>query len=135
MAKAQSKITYVFLSVVWLAVVIGAVFLAVTRYEEYGVTAIIAMIMAIAMLVIFVLTNLPRKTQDKPGSERMGRWMTGVLILCAIAVLIYSLIAGWSSMGLVGKAVLILFAVIFINIFRDFLKDTRKGKKKRKSSA
>ena len=61
--------------------------------------------------------------------------MTGVLILCGIVVLVYAPVRGWPDMALGPRIVLMIFTVVFVNIFRDFVKDARKAKRARTRKA
>jgi len=126
----RRKIVTAFLLCVWLAVVVGAVYLALTRREEYGRSGLIVVAIAFFMLVSFALAFLPRSLKKAPASELLSRLTTGGLILCAIAVLVYSIIAGFRNYGVVGNAVLILFAVVFVRIFVDYVKSFGKAKKR-----
>lgn len=134
MRKPQPRIVTFLLAVVWLAVVIVSVFLAVTRREEYGVTAYIVPGMAFFMLVIFVIAFIPKKAAQIPLTDLLGKLSVGALILFAIAVLLVSIFAG--NAGIVGTGVLVLFTVVFTNIFiqyvKDFNKPKRKSRKKRR---
>jgi len=130
---AKSRIRTVLLSLIWLAVVSGAVALAVTRRDEYGASALITVGIAIFMLIIFVISFLPKKIQNKSLSELLGRLSVGALILLAIAVLGYALVKG--PRGILATGVFVLFLVSFARIFIDYLKHLgkSKGKARRKS--
>ena len=129
MGQRKRAALTVFLAVVWLAVVFGAVWLAVTRRDEYGAMAYLAPVIALFMLVIFVLSFLPRSVQGRSFPELLGKLSTGALILCAIAVLVLAIVKG--NIGILGRAVLVLFAVVFVRIFVDYIRDFNKPKKKR----
>ena len=126
--RTKKAIQTFLLSTVWVGVVVGSVFLAVTRREEYGLVACIAPVMALFMLIIFVVSFLPRRIQKGKASEFLGKLSTAALILCALAVLGYSVVVSRKSLGtllIVG-----LFFVIFVRIFIDFIKDWINPKKK-----
>ena len=131
MSPGQKRVVHVLLAVVWLAVVGLGMFLAITRREEYGYSAYIALGIGAAMLVIFVLNYLPRNVQKKTAAEWAGDLATAVLILGAVAVLGYSIVVG--KHGIFGTLVLLVFFITFIRIFRDYVKHlqekrNRKGK-------
>jgi len=134
MSGQKSRIRLVLLSLVWVAVVAIGVVIAVTRYEKYGIASFVIAGMAGAMLVVFLIANLPRRAREEPRAGSAGKIATGGLILGAIAILIFSVIKGFKNFGIAGSAVLILFAVVFIGIFRDFLRDSRKKKRRARKS-
>lgn len=113
----------IFLSLIWLAVVFGAVALAIARRDQYGITTYIVIGIAVGMLVIFAINYLPKKTQRKSSSDLIGKLATGLLILCAILILAVSLVKGYKNFGIVGNGALLLFLFVFVRIFIDFVKD------------
>ena len=125
MQTDKSRIRTVLLSLIWLAVVGGAVALAITRREEYGASAFIAVGIAVFMLVIFVISFLPKRIQSKSLSDLLGKLSVGALILLAIAVLGYSLVKG--PRGILATGILVLFLVSFMRIFIDYLKHVSKS--------
>jgi len=129
MRANKSKIVAILMAVVWLAVVAVAVFIAVTRRDEYGALTYIAPGMAAAMLVIFAIAYLPRRLKDTPWVDRLGELAVAVLILFAITILAIAILS--TNNGIVGTAVLVLFLLAFVRIFRDYIKHLRKSRKKR----
>lgn len=123
----KSKLKTVVLSFVWLAVVCGAVALAITRRAEQGITAYIIVGLATVMLALFGINHLPRKVQKKSSTDLFGKLFLGLLILFAILILSVSLIKGFRTFGIIGNGVLILFLITFIRIFIDYVKDFNKA--------
>ena len=121
MSKLSKRLLTVLLSVVWLAVVGTGLFLAITRREEYGFGAYIAIGIAVFMLAIFGLTLLPKRIQKKKSSDLAGKLSVAALVLLAIAVLVYHIIV--ARPGIFGTAVLGLFTFVFVRIFIDLMKE------------
>ena len=119
-ARAKKRIKTVLLSLVWLGVVIGSVVLAVARREEYGLMAYIVPGMALFMLIVFVASFLPRRIQKGKTAEFLGKLSTAALILCALAVLAYSMVASRKSVSML--MVLGLFFIVFIRILIDYIR-------------
>jgi hypothetical protein len=114
------RIMTVLLALFWLAVVGLAVYLAVTRYEVYGYASYLVPAMAVFMLVIFVLAFLPKAASDTPLGKRLGHLATGALILLVLLVLFVETIRRWRTPF--SALVLGFFFVIFLGIFRDWLR-------------
>jgi|GEM_PF-4468509 len=132
MQTARPKVRTVLLALIWLAVVGGAVALAVTRREEYGVSdAPITVGIAVFMLIIFVISFLPKKLQGKSLPDLLGKLSVGALILFAIAVLSYAIIKG--PRGILATGILVLFLASFVRIFINYLKNIGKSKGKKRS--
>ena len=135
-----SKLAKGLLLLVWLAVVGGAVFLAVTRREEYGDYVIPIVFMAGFMLVLFVLTLRPakRKGKDKqkeksPGADRLGMVVTGLLIATVLLILVLHFVKTVRTTSLFGNGVILFFIVMMARILIDFIRDMRKPKRKRRT--
>ena len=131
MGRNRSKVPVVLLSLVWLAVVLGAVTLVVVRREEYGFQAYVTLGIAALMLVVFVIALLPRRLQRAAAAESLGTWATGGLILLIVLTLAGSLVKGFPNLGLFGSLVLLLFLAVFIEIFIRFIREHTRGKSKR----
>jgi hypothetical protein len=129
------RIISVLLSIVWLAVVGTAIWLAVTRFDRYGVLSLVAIGIAVVMLAIFVVERLGRKRGSSGTGRPAANWLTGALILGAVVMLVASVVKGYGNLGLGGSAVLILFALAFVRIFIDFVRDARKPGPGRKQKA
>jgi len=135
MADLKKNAFNICLGVIWLAVVIGAVLLAITRYEQYGLGSIIVVAMAVIMLVMFVTTVFQGK-KPKPAGKRparrddSGRWLTSLLIAAALAALIFHLVKIFPSSSLAAKLIMIFFILVFGRIFIDSLRPARKKKRK-----
>lgn len=122
-----------FLSAVWLAVVIGALYVAITRWTQYGLYGIAGIIIAAGMLVAFVFDKLPKRTQKEPAARSFSKYLTGALILGAVLVLVAVLVEAIRK-GVVAPIVIVgFFAVIFIRIFIDYIRDMCKPKRRRRS--
>jgi len=120
------------LAAIWMAVVFASVFLVLTRSEEYGAYVYIVPCMAVFMLIIFVTSFLPRKTQKIPLTEVLGRISVIALICFALVALGYAIVR--IRAGFPVKGVLILFFIIFVRILMDYIRYCRKPKKSRKKS-
>ena len=133
MLSATSKVRTILLSLLWLSVVCGGVALAISRREEYGGSALIAVGIAVFMLILFVISFIPKRLRDKSFPEFLGRLSVGALILLAIAVLGYGLVKG--PRGILTTGIFVLFLVSFVRIFIDYLKYLGKpdGESRRKS--
>ena len=129
--KRTKKIGVLFLALVWLAVVAGSAVIVLTRQETYGWWVYLVPAMAVEMLIIFTISFLPRKFQDRPVNQLVGQMATGALILAAIVVL-GSVIASFVKPGGGIGPILILglFFVIFCRIFADFARHCRNPKRK-----
>ena len=116
------------LAAIWLVVVFASVFLVLTRREEYGAYVYIVPCMAVFMLIIFVTSFLPRKTQKIPLAEALGRASIIALICFALVALGYAIIR--TRAGILTKGVLILFFIIFVRILVDYIRHCTKPKNK-----
>jgi len=114
------RIKTVLLALCWLAVVGLAVYLAVTQYDVYGYAAYLVPAMAVFMLVIFVLAFLPKAASDTPLGKRLGHLATGALILLVLIVLGVETIRRWRTPF--SAMILGFFFIVFVGIFRDWLK-------------
>ena len=133
--KRSKTIVTVLLSAVWLAVVIGGLYVSITRWSQYGLFGIGGVVIAVGMLVAFVFDKLPKRTQEKGGAREFSKYLTGAIILGAVLVLVAVLVEAIRE-GAVAPIVIIgFFAVVFIRIFIDYVKDMRKPKRKRRSRA
>ena len=131
--KRSKTIVTVLLSAVWLAVVIGGLYVAITQWSQYGLYGIAGVVIAVGMLLAFVFDKLPKRTREKPAAESFSKLLTGAIILGAVLALVAVLVAAIRE-GAVAPAVIIgFFAFIFIRIFIDYVKDMRKPKRKRRS--
>jgi len=130
-SKRTGKIGVLFLALVWLAVVAGAVAIVLTRQETYGWWVCLVPTMAVVMLIIFTISFLPRKLQDRPVNQLVGQMATGALILAAIGVLGGAIASFVKAGGSIGPILILgLFFVIFCRIFVDFVKHCRTPKKR-----
>jgi hypothetical protein len=126
--KTSKRLVRVLLSCAWAAVLVAAVGIALAKREEYGPWVYLVPVMAAAMLAIF-LAALPRvRAKRERLTSAIGQIATGALILCAIGVLAYALVAG--GIGPVRTLVLGLFLVIFSGIFRDYVRHLRDAGRK-----
>lgn len=114
------RLITVLLTLLWLAVVGLAVYLAVTRSDVYGYAAYLVPAMALCMLVIFALAHLPKSASDTPLGKRLGHLATGVLIMLVLIVLGVETMRRWRTP--LSAIVLGCFFLIFLGIFRDWLK-------------
>ena len=119
--RLKRQLRTVLMSVVWVAVVVGAVVLALTRRNETGSGAVyLVAALAAVMLTALVINWLPAKVRQGRLRTLIGPVVTGALILLALAILGYS---AYRSGGLsTGTVVLGVFFLIFLGIGRDFLK-------------
>ena len=133
--KPELRFKTIFLSVIWLATVCGAVILAIMRRDQYGTLSYVAVGAGVVMLVVFAVEYLPRRIQRRLLAELLGHLSVGLLILFAIVILAASLVKGYRNFGVLGSGVLLLFLITFIRIFISYMKDfkkqprTRKGKR------
>jgi len=116
---------YLLQAVVWLAVVVGSVFLVLTRREEYGIGVYVVPAMAVSMLVIFVTVHLPAGLRRSPLPQIPGRICTLLLILFAILVLGHT--AFFGSMGVFSRLVLLFFAFTFGRILVDYVRHLQRS--------
>jgi NhaP-type Na+/H+ or K+/H+ antiporter len=132
MTRPKTKFARILFPVLWLAVVCGAVILAIKRNEQ-GIDLYIIIGIALGMLVLFAVGYLPQKLRKEPFTELVGHLFVGFLILVAILTLATALAKGYERFGIFGAAVLVLFLITFIRIFFDYVKDFRKNARKRRS--
>ena len=132
-SRQHKPIVTVLLAAVWLAVVLASVFLVLTRREAYGAYIYIVPCMAVFMLIIFVTSFLPRKTQRIPLTEVVGRISVIALICFALATLGYAIVR--IRAGAVTKGVLIVFFIVFVRILMDYIRHCRKPKNKPKKGS
>jgi peptidoglycan/LPS O-acetylase OafA/YrhL len=118
----------VVLAAVWLAVVAASVWIVVTRRAEYGWWVYVVPAMAAFILVCFAAAMLPKQWRRVPGAEVLGHLSVGGLILAAVGVLGYAFVSQVRAGGIVGAGVILLFLVCFVRIFRDYVRDWRRGK-------
>ena len=123
MAKSKSRIRIIVFNLLWLGVVCGAAALAIARRDEEGAFSYLSIGLAVVMLVLFAIGNMPRRLQKKNLAELLGKLSVGLLILFAIFILATTLIKGYNNFGLLGSGVLILFLFTFIRIFISYMKD------------
>jgi len=135
MAPSRAQLALrVFLASVWLAIVSGAVYMAVTQRYTYGYVSFLAPVIALFMLVIFALAYLPRSVRDRPLGKRLGHLATGALVLLVLIVLGVETMRWWRKPF--NAIALGFFFVIFLGIFRDWLRSylhpeqTRKRRRK-----
>jgi drug/metabolite transporter (DMT)-like permease len=122
------------LHIVWLAVVLGGLAIVVFRFEEHGIWGIGAILVGVAMLVIYALSFFTT-TDGRAGlANLVSDYALALLILGAIAVLAISLITGFRRFGLGVDLILLLFLGVFVGIFRDYLKHLKSKKNRRKSA-
>lgn len=133
--KGSKAIVTVLLSTVWLAVVIGGLYVSITRWSQYGLFGIGGVVIAVGMLVAFVFDKLPKRTREKGAARKFSRYLTGGLILGAVLVLVAVLVQAIRERAIAPIVIIGFFAVIFIRIFIDYVKDMRKPKRKRRSRA
>jgi len=130
-SKRTRKIGALFLALVWLAVVAGSVVIVLTRHETYGWWVYLVPVIAAVMLIVFTISFLPRKFQDRPVNQLVGQMATGALILAAIVVLGSAIASFVKAGGSIGPILILgLFFVIFCRIFVDFVKHCRNPEKK-----
>lgn len=130
MRHPKSKLLNVLLCAAWLAVVAVAVGLAFARWRQAPVTGVIVLVIAAAMLVVFVISFLPKKARHAPMAGSLGRWAVGALLVGAIAALAATLVMGFRKLGVIGVVAVSFFLVTFVRIFLDFIKDARKAERK-----
>ncbi|MFH0962404.1 MAG: hypothetical protein V2A58_00160 [Planctomycetota bacterium] len=123
----KKTVVTVLLAAVWLAVVVGAVYIAITRRKENTAFAYIIPAAAFFMLTIFVGALLPPKLREKPLAERLSALSVGALILFALAVLGYAIVK--TRIGL-PTIVLAVFFVAFLRIFVDWINHVRHPEKR-----
>jgi len=94
-------------------------------------------VIAVALLAAFVFEKLPKRTQEKGAGREFSKYLTGALILGAVLALVGVLVEGIrrQTAGPLGIVIIGFFAVVFIRIFIDYVKDMRKPKRKRRSRA
>ncbi|HPO14784.1 MAG TPA: hypothetical protein PLI09_15185 [Candidatus Hydrogenedentes bacterium] len=122
------KAGMVFLGTLWVAVVAGAVYITVTQHQKYGYFSFIVPGMAVCMMTIFVLIMLAPRLEKKAWSKRLGDMAVGTLILFAIFVLAMGLYERRHHFFVV--AVLGIFLLVFLGIFRDWVRSLWKSREK-----
>ena len=133
--KRSKTIVTVLLSAVWLAVVIGGLYVSITQWSQYGLFGIGGVVIAVGMLAAFVFDKLPKRAQEKGAARAFSKYLTGALILGAVLVLVAVLSEAIRKRA-VGPIVIVgFFTVVFVRIFIDYVKDMRKPKRKRRSRA
>ena len=122
----MNKPLRVSLLVLWVAGVLAAMALIVFRFDEYGLWGIAALVMGVAMLVIFVGIQLGERGTGSGLLRHVSDYATAVLFLAVIALLALTFAAAVRDLSLFGILVIGLFLFTFIRIFRDFIRHLRK---------
>ena len=119
--KRSHFIKQVLFYTAWLAIVIGGLVLAMTRFRTYGIWGIAAIIIGVGMLIIFVLDHPLVQNSNNRIKTRLGDFTLLFIIIAVADTLLASVILTAATGNWLTAFVFAVFTTVFVRILIDYL--------------